>query len=285
MKWINRMQKCIEYIESNLKGDIDQEHLGRLAFLSRRYFLMMFEAVTGTSVYEYIRRRRMSLAAYELMENNRKVTDLAYEYGYSSPEAFSRAFKSIHGVTPALAGKDGSFIKLYMPISFQIEIKGDVSMKYRVEKMEGFKIFGKKIATTCEDGRNLVEIPKFWSDVFQSGQFKAMCEKCDRDSKNFGVCLPMKNETEFDYLIGFSGSKDVYEGFDTYDIPKAKWAVFECRGAMPDSIQNVWKRIFKEWLPSVEYEIDETLPQMEYYTEGDTCSEEYYSEIWIPVKD
>lgn len=243
----------------------------------------MFEAVTGMSISEYVRKRRMSLAAYDLMEKDLKVIDVAYDYGYSSPEAFSRAFKSVHGVSPALAGKDGNFIKLYMPISFHIEIKGDVSMKYRIEEMEGFKVFGKSITTTSEDGRNFREIPQFWNDVFQSGDFKAMIEQCDESSKNFGICLPMKNELEFDYAIGFSGVKDEYLDFEVCQIPKAKWAIFECLGPMPDAMQRVWNRIFKEWLAATEYEIDCRLPQLEYYTEGDTSSENYYSEIWIPL--
>lgn len=279
------MQQCIEYIESNLKGEIDLDHLSRLAFLSRRYFLTMFDAITGMSINEYVRKRRMSLAAYDLIEKNRRVTDVAYEYGYSSPEAFSRAFKSIHGVSPALAGKEGNFIKLFMPISFHIEIKGDVFMKYRVEESDKFRVFGKAISTSCLDGSNFKEIPEFWSRVFQDGQFKAMAEQCDSGSKSFGVCMPMKNETEFDYVIGFSGEKDSYTDFETFEIPKAKWAIFECLGPMPEAIQSVWKRIFKEGLPSVEYEIDETIPQLEYYSEGDTSSQNYYSEVWIPVKE
>lgn len=284
MKWINRMKSCIDYIEENLKGEIDIGTLSRLTFLSKRYFLIMFEAVTGMTVHEYIRKRRMSVAAYELMEKHRKVIDVAFDFGYSSAEAFSRAFKNIHGVSPANTGKNGSYVKLYAPISFHIEIKGEESMNYRVEKKEAFKVFGKSISTTSEDGRNFKEIPRFWKDVFESGLFKEMIEYCDEGSKNYGVCLPMKNEDEFDYVIGFSGSRDDYGKFQVFEIPEAKWVIFECRGAMPNAMQDVWKRIFKEWLPATEYEIDFTKPELELYTEGDASSEEYYSEIWVPLK-
>lgn len=284
MKWINRMKSCIDYIEDNLKGEIDIAELSRLTFLSKRYFLIMFEAVTGMTVHEYIRKRKMSVAAYEIMEKDRKVIDVAFDFGYSSAEAFSRAFKNIHGISPANAGKNGSYVKLYAPISFHIEIKGEESMNYRVEKKEEFKVFGTVLKTTSEDGKSYKEIPKFWQQVFASGQFKEMLNLCDEDSKNYGVCLPMKNEDEFDYVIGFSGSREDYSKYEVFEIPAAKWGIFECRGLMPNAMQSVFQRIFKEWLPATDYEIDMTKPVLEYYTEGDTTSNDYYSEIWMPLK-
>lgn len=284
MKWINRMKSCIDYIEENLKGEIDITEFSRLTFLSKRYFLVMFEAVTGMTVHEYIRKRKMSVAAYEIMEKDRKVIDVAFDFGYSSAEAFSRAFKSIHGISPANAGKNGSYVKLYAPISFHIEIKGEESMNYRVEKKDGFKVFGLILETTIVDAKSYEEIPKFWKQVCDSGQFNEMLSLCDSTSDSFGVCLPMKNEDDFDYVVGFSGSREDYGKYEMFDIPAAKWGVFECRGPMPNSMQSVFKRIFKEWLPATDYEIDMTKPVLEYYTDGDTSSHDYYSEIWMPLK-
>ena len=136
MKWLERFSSCIEYIEENLKSDIEIEVLARKSYLSKEYFCRMFQYVTDIPFNEYVRKRRMTLAAKELINTNIKIIDLAFIYGYSSSEAFSRAFKQIHGISPNEARLKKPILKAYLPLSFQIQIKGDIEMDYKIVKRE-----------------------------------------------------------------------------------------------------------------------------------------------------
>ncbi|MGI6705797.1 MAG: helix-turn-helix transcriptional regulator [Clostridia bacterium] len=138
MEWLERVNGAIDYIEDNLAGHIDYKTAAQIACCSTYQFQRMFSFITDVSLSEYIRRRRLTLAAFELQHSNMKVVDVAFKYGYDSPEAFTRAFQNLHGVTPSSARDEGVKLKAYPRISFQMSIKGDVEMNYRIEKNNPF---------------------------------------------------------------------------------------------------------------------------------------------------
>ena len=142
MDLLTRMDLALVYVEDNLTGEIDQEVLARIACCSAYNFYRMFSFITDISLTEYIRRRRLTMAAIELQSGNIKVIDLALKYGYDSPVSFSRAFQMLHGVTPTEARAGGVTLKAYPRISFQISIKGEKKMDYRIENKEAFQVFG-----------------------------------------------------------------------------------------------------------------------------------------------
>jgi len=128
MDWLSRMNAAISYIEENLDGVIDHDRLAKIACCSAHNFYRMFSFITDTSLSEYIRRRRLTLAALDLQNSQIKVIDLALKYGYDSPISFARAFQALHGVTPTEARADGVMLKAYPKITFQISIKGEKEM-------------------------------------------------------------------------------------------------------------------------------------------------------------
>ena len=286
MKWYMRLQDCIKYIEENLKGEIDFDELSSLSFLSKRYFFRMFEAVTGISVIEYIRNRRMTLAAKELASEACKVIDIALEFGYSSPEAFSRAFKSVHGIPPSsVTTAQSGMLKSFSPLSFKITVKGDKELNYKIEKKKAFKVIGEVLTTTSEKEQNFKELPRFWDRLHSDGTFTKMLGLSDDSGTSFGVCFPVvEGSQEFNYAIAvpYSGKDD--EQFEIFDIPEATWVVFEFTGPMPSAIQDGLNMIFSEWLPATEYEIDNTMPDIELYYPGSVQNPDYKSEIWIAIK-
>ncbi len=142
MDLLTRMSLAIAYVEDNLTSDIDQEVLARIACCSIHNFYRMFSFITDISLTEYIRRRRLTLAAIELQSSDIKVIDLAVKYGYDSPVSLSRSFQTLHGLTPKEARADGVTLKAYPRISFQITIKGEKEMDYRIESKEAFQVFG-----------------------------------------------------------------------------------------------------------------------------------------------
>ncbi len=282
MNWLHEMVKSIDYIEAHLTEPLEVQDIAKAANASSFYYQRMFSVLTNMSVQTYIRNRRMTLAAMELQTTDTKVIDLAFKYQYDSSEAFSRAFKSVHGVSPSKARKDRVPVKAFLKLSIQVSMKGDVPMNYRLETKEGFTFYGMTKNFSIVDDSNLKEIPKWWQDTMVDGSYNKMISHSS-NNQCLGVCMPMDidKDTDFNYVIGAFSQKKV-EDFDNYQVPKAEWAVFELRGPMQDTLQLAWKRIFSEWFPQTGYK-HANLPEFEVYMDGDMNASDYYMEIWVPI--
>ena len=154
MDWFAKMNAVLDEIERNLTGEIDLNVLCMKAGCSSYNFQRMFSFITDIPLAEYIRRRRLTAAAFELKNGGCRVVDIAVKYGYDSATSFARAFGALHGVAPSEARRDGAKLKAYPRISFQISIKGEKQMDYRIETKEAFEVFGiETIASLAgEDG-------------------------------------------------------------------------------------------------------------------------------------
>ena len=163
MIWLDRLEQALTYIEQNLEQEISLEELGRIACCSPFHFQRMFSYLAEMPLALYIRRRRMTRAAFDLQKGG-KVLEIALKYGYDSPTSFARAFQSVHGIPPSHAKAQGSQLKAYPRIHFQIQIKGDTEMNYRIEQKEAFRVVGKKITLSADgaEASNLQAIPAFW---------------------------------------------------------------------------------------------------------------------------
>jgi len=281
MDWITRLQNSVDHIENHLLDDLSIEEVAETAFVSSFHYQRIFSLLTGMTIGEYIRKRRLAMAGQEITCSGDKVIDIALKYGYDSPESFSKAFTRFHGISPAAARNPGSSLKSFSPLVLKITIEGGLTMEYRIENKQDFRVLVMSRMFTAETSS--AEIPKFWNEFFSKGCNKVACGR-------FGICCPPeKGSRQFKYGIGnylnetSANQSDVPAGFEILDIPAGIWAVFPCVGPMPDSIQNLWKRIYSEWLPTSGYEI---VPgyDIEMYTEGNVDSSDYKSEIWLPVK-
>ncbi len=295
MDWLKKMNGAISYIEENLSENISYGEIARIACCSEYHFQRMFSFITDVSLAEYIRRRRLTLAALELQSSNIKVIDLALKYGYESPEAFARAFRNLHGVSPTFAREKGAQLKAYPPISFHISIKGEVEMNYKIVEKAPFKFFGIEEVEDMTNGNNLVRIPKFWQDCFKNGTIdrlnKVMPEaKLEEDATtgvNAIMCYRNTGEDTFPYMIGvfdLEGNAEVPEEFTSISIPAYTWVVFRTEEHNEDEttkkIQEVWARIFPEWFLTSGYEHADG-PELEVYF--DLSNGKCYSEVWIPI--
>lgn len=278
---LQRMNECIGYIEENLQQKIEIEKLANLTYSSKFHFQRMFSMMTGVTVAEYIRKRRLTLAAQELSNTEAKVIDVALRYGYETPESFSKAFRRAHGVSPSQVRDQEVSLKAFPRISFQIQLKGEKEMNYKIVEKEGFKVIGvgKRISTS--NGENNKEIPKFWEEVNGKGLNREISEAAESNDI-LGFCMEFDHPNEeFTYFIG--AETDEAQGtFEVKEIPAATYAVFESIGAMPHAIQNVWQRIYSEWFPSTGYKHCGG-PEFELYPPGDVDSEDYRCEVWIPI--
>lgn len=293
MDWLERMNGVMKYIEDNLCGEIDYNEAARIACCSTYHFQRMFSFITDVPLSEYIRRRRLTQAAFELQNTNQKIIDLAIKYGYDSPNSFARAFQNLHGVTPSIAREKGIQLKAYPCISFHISIRGDVEMNYKIEEKGAFRVFGKEEIIDSTNDNNFVQIPKFWEKCQKDGTLDRFwnldipTNKSNLGKTNSIMCYRCTGENTFPYMIGivdFEGGAVVPEDLVVVDVKPYNWAIFRTENhGMEDStekIQAIWKRIFPEWFPTSGYEHDDG-PELELtYCMSET---EFYTEVWIPV--
>ncbi len=277
MEWIQSLNSAINYMEEHLLTDLSCEEIAKHIHSTSFHFQRVFSLLTGMTVGEYIRNRRLSLAGQELIISDAKVIEVSLKYGYETPESFTKAFSRFHGITPNQAKREGSSLKSFNRLIIKIELEGGNIMDYKIVKREEYTVLAKTRYFTSENSTE--EIPKFWSEYFRDGSHKTVCGM-------LGICEQEKEGCkEFRYGIGSECSEnaEVPNGFEKLTIPAYTWAVFKCVGPMPHTIQNMWKRVYSEWLPQSEYEL---IPDydIELYTDGNNQSEEYVSEIWVPVK-
>ncbi|MGE7608119.1 AraC family transcriptional regulator [Peribacillus frigoritolerans] len=287
MDSLKNMNGAIKFIEENLTNEIDFKEVARLAYCSEYHFKRMFSFLAGISLSEYIRRRRLTLAAFELKNSNVKVIDIAIKYGYSSPDSFARAFQHLHGITPSEARSNGHSLKAYPPMSFQLSIKGGSEMNYRIEEKEAFHIIGiKKRVPIIFNGVN-PEIASMW---------KSLDEKTINEIKNLSNVEPLgllsasanfsegrlEEKGELDHYIGAATTRECPDNLTQLNVDASTWAVVEAVGPFPETLQNVWGRIYSEWFPSSNYELREG-PEILWNENKDITSPTFRSEIWIPV--
>jgi AraC family transcriptional regulator len=288
MDSLKKMNESLSYIEKNLTGDIDFKEVARLAYCSEYHFQRMFSFLAGVSLSEYIRHRRLTLAAFELINSNERVIDVAIKYGYNSPDSFTRAFQSMHGVTPSEARRHSQSLKAYPPMTFQLTIKGGNEMNYRIVEKESFRIVGiMKRVPIVFNGVN-PEIAAMW----QSLNMEIISKLKELSNvEPFGILSASSNFSEgrmeekggLDHYIGVATNKACPMDFSQLEVAASTWAVFEAVGPFPETLQNVWARIYSEWFPSSNYEAAEG-PEILWNESKDTTSPNYRSEIWIPVK-
>lgn len=280
MEWLDRMNDALGYLEANLAGTADMEHAARLACCSVYHFGRMFSYIAGVPLSEYLRRRRMTLAAFDL-QNGGRVLDVALRYGYESPTAFNRAFQSVHGVSPSAAQRDGAPLKAYPRISFKITVKGEAEMDYRIIKQEAFRIVGVREPLLPDFEDSFRRVPEFWGEAggvrHHTAPVPADGRRTERDSGRQHLYAGRGK-----LLLHRCGQHtSCAEGMHEYVVPACTWAVFPGRGSMPAAMQELQKRVVSEWLPGSGYEWGQA-PDLEVYLD-DGLSGESSFEVWLPV--
>lgn len=288
MDMLERMNQAIEYIEAHLTETIEEADLANIHLSSDYHFKRMFTFLAGVSVSEYVRRRRLSLAAFELQESELRVLDIAIKYGYSSADSFSRAFHSQHGILPSEAREKNVAFVTYPRIAFHLTIQGGEAMKVRIVEKERFKIVGvmKRVSIVFE-GVN-PEIARM-ANLLTEKDFETLKELSTIEpqgiinaSTNFSEGR-MDETGKLDHYIGVVAPAETETSFNELIVDAGTWAVFEAVGSFPEALQDVWGRIYSEWFPTSGYEAVEG-PEILWNESTETESKNVKSEIWIPVK-
>ncbi|MCI9264571.1 MAG: AraC family transcriptional regulator [Oscillospiraceae bacterium] len=280
MEWIEKLNKTISYIEAHLAEEISYDELAHIACCSTYHFQRMFGYMAGIPLSEYIRRRRMSLAAAELQGGREKIIDIGMKYGYSSPTAFNRAFQSVHGIAPSMEKGEGAPVKAYPPISFKITVKGVEEMNYRTEEKAAFRIVGISHPLDKEIEKNFAAVPQMWQSAAANGTLERLLPLMTGQPMGVLGVSACNDKEEWRYFIAVSSSSHMEEPLEEYVVPACTWAIFS--GADSGiSIQELEQRIITEWLPTSGYEFADA-PDIEVYLDPDPSNTRY--EVWLPVR-
>ena len=294
MEWLTSIRTAIDYIEEHLTNDISAQDVADRVYLSPFFLQKGFSLMTGYGIGEYIRNRRLYQAALDLKETDDKVIDIAFRYRYETPESFTKAFSRFHGATPSQV-RGGAAINTFLPLTIKLSIQGGNQMDYKITPMFPFKVIG--FQKKFDNETAYTEIPKFWDEICEKYAFnvyagnapanpyeQALVDNCIGE---YGVCIDDIGGGKFRYLVAgkYTGG-DVPEGMVVYEFPRSDWAVFNCIGPIPDALQSLNTRIFREWLPgNPEYELYGNA-SVEWYdcVNGEKTDPDYHSAIWVPVK-
>ncbi|MBN2238912.1 MAG: GyrI-like domain-containing protein [Dehalococcoidales bacterium] len=297
MEWLERMNAVIDYLEDNLSGDIDIMQAADIACCSTYHLQRVFLAVYGISVAEYVRRRRLSCSASDLLTGDFRVIDIAMKYGYNSPDSFSRAFRNLHGVTPQAAREPGVQLVAFPRLRFHITLTGGDTMDYKVVDKPAFEVIVRSEKYNTEIYENYTIHPEVWDGFWWQTWEEFYREKRDETLKELvaGKTGPVTGSAylavitidegtgDFSYGTGIENTNgEIPEGYRVVKIPAATWAVFTSKGPVPKEIHDLGDRIFREWFPSIGYEHD-SAPELEVYLPGDRNSADYLCEVWMPV--
>lgn len=299
MSLIERMNLAVDYLEAHITEPINWSAVAKIAGCSAYNFQRMFSFAADISVTEYVRRRRLTLAALELKDPDAKVMDVALKYGYESPISFARAFKAMHGINPGEAKKSGSALVAFPKIAFQITVKGVSEVNYRIVTAGPFTVFGIEglISTAGEPGY-YGSVGEMWAQNHQNGSYEQLAADAGKQKPfqhdELFVC-PMcgihgmmnykkLNDTTYGYMqCCLPGPDSKIEGYTVFEVPKATWAVFPADlpdwGKIGDVIGELNRRFYTEWLPASDYEKADA-PEFEMY--GGTPEHGYF-ELWLPI--
>ena len=293
MEWIAAMQQAITYMEEHLLEEINYEDVAKQVHTSSYEFHRAFSFLTGMTANAYIRNRRLSLAARELVETDAKITDLAFKYGYETSDSFTKAFTRFHGVAPKYARDESARLVLFNPIVIKLTVEGGKSIDYRIVQTEK-----KKFIALVRQFKNEIindeanhDVADFWGEV-NANQMLSPIWMLREDGKRdlYGLCSPTTEESDtFEYGIGIIVDEDTAEydeedlkkkGFRIWDVNPGTYVVFDCIGEDGDCITKTWSLFYKEFLPQMGYESSQETDYELYFDGGKGV----FCELWIPNK-
>lgn len=290
MEWIAGLQRAIDYVEAHLTEEIDYERAAREACSSVFHFQRVFGILCGFTLGDYIRMRRLSLAASDLAGGEDKVIDIALRYGYDTPESFTRAFTRFHGITPTQARRGGN-VKSFSRLSVKLILTGGSTMDYRIEKLDAFKVVCRQKTVEKPAAEGPAEgISAFWRECTRDGSIRKLVSYIPKEPRLkglLGICCSEETEGDaFPYGIGVEyDGREVGDGMEIVEIPAHTYAVFTCKGKMPEAFAETYGKIVTEFFPqSDRYEYAQGI-ELEVYPSDQMDDPNYTCEVWVAVKE
>jgi AraC family transcriptional regulator len=280
------LNQAMEHIERHLDQRIETADLARIAVTSEYHFRRLFSALAGMPLSEYVRRRRLTVAGAEVLDGERTLLEVAVRYGYTSGEAFARAFRAMHGVGPGEARRNGASLRSQPRMSFRLVVEGSGSMQYKVVEKDAFRVVGRKARVPLvHEGMNPAIA------AFIRGLGRETLERIESlsDQEPRGIVSVSDDlhesraeGTELDYYHGAVSGAEVPEDMDALAVPAGTWAVFESSGPFPQTLQHLWRDVFTQWFPSNPYRSRPGPEILRTRLSQDGARAD--AELWIPVE-
>lgn len=297
MDWITGIQNAINYIEDHLTDQIDYEQAAKESFSSSFHFQRVFSILSGYTLGEYIRNRRLSLAGTELATGKEKVIDIAAKYGYESPDSFAKAFQKFHGITPSQARGNGAVLKNFSRLSFKITLEGGSIMNYKIVEREEIVLTGFKTRFTgTPEKRNRQDHEFAVTTRLKQYVLQGFAHDCDTvyevinnvgdDGYDYYIAslIPLVMRNDFEEDLG-----EFCKQYEHITIPAGKYLVCETeRCEYPTEVLEALRaKAVTEWLPSTGYELADA-PEFDiihwFYKYGDEkVNSSRYTELWLPI--
>lgn len=257
MNIYKNLNDITKYIEDNLEEKIEYETLAKKLGVNTYTMQRLFTMLANISLSEYIRKRRLSNAGFDLINNNTKIIDLAIKYQYNNATSFSRAFLKFHGIKPSLVNKNTK-LKNFPRIVFDENIKIPTELDYEIIELNDIELYGIGFKT---DNSNIgKEAPIFFKEITEKyiskyGEIKYGMITYDsfRENSKKYYCLYDKKINEFEHI----------------KIPASKWLKFRINSQNAEEIQEKSHKFYREFLPSCKYNLKE-IPELEYYHDNIT---------------
>jgi len=288
MEHYTRIQNAITFIEDQLQEQLNLADIAKEAGFSTYHFQRLFHAVSGFTVQEYIRTRRLAEAAVMLRETNGTVLQIAVSYQYGSQEAFTRAFTACFDVTPAKYRNPQTPLAYYQPkidlITYGANIRGGLNMyKPEIVDLAPIKIIGYNYQTNLNNETYFDEIPDFYNHFGRNEYYLRIPNKA-RPAFAYGIAHAYQDSGEFSFLIGeeVTSFEEMEPSFGCFEIPGGKYAVFKVNSA-PELGQNTWKYIYGTWLPNSNYDRREG-PDFEVTDVINSSPEKINMTVYIPIR-
>ncbi len=292
MNYSKDMERCVDYIESNLQNEISTQMLADEIGYSVYHFCRVFSACKGMSPTEYIRKRRLSLAALELFQN-KKIIDIALNYGFETAGGFAKAFRKEYGYSPAqyakrMAGFNEATIKNKI---------GDYIMNCVIMKKPAFKVAGYGIQTDISSANYTKDIASFW-EHYEGENLESKLYEILNPPKHgeVGLCIPASENGNVTYLLGVivDDFSKVTDDMIAVEVPQAEYAVFTTppvdttndneQKEFAQVIKSTWKYIFEQWFIDSGYVYDEDKLDFEFYDERCHFRPDTVMDIFVPIK-
>lgn len=286
---ISTLNRLVDLVEEHLSEEIDVNGWAGVLATTEYHLRRMFSSLAGMPLSEYVRRRRMTVAAAEVVSGRDDLLSIAVRYGYGSAEAFGRAFRAVHGGSPGEVRRDGGPLRTQPHLRFRLTVEGRTPMDTRIVNQPAFRLVGHAARVPLiHQGvnphiqRHVAALPhEEHSRLKALGNFEpagllAVSHDLDPDRAE---------GTELTYLHGVAVTADTQtpEGLDSIEVPAGPWAVFRTTGPYPDALQQTWAATATEWFPSNRWRLrpgPEIVAVLDRTDDFSTAT----SELWLPVE-
>lgn len=280
MNILNELNEACNYIENNIENEIDIKEIARITNQSTDSINRFFVSMLGITIKEYIRKRRLSLAVYDLQNSDKKITDIAFKYGFNSYDSFCKAFLNQHNVTPTQAKNPSCEVNIFPPATFEINVKGAQKIKFKICDLEEFEVYGISKNFNCQSSDRFKLEKEMWSNDYEHYPEK-ICQGYD------GIWYGIFNNGK--YAIARNKKDTQADNLKKIIIPAGKYAVFttDKGGYAGDELSKMHDLIFNSWLKDTQYNIkhEYIIEVFHLATDREKRRKNRYYEIYIPINE